>query len=165
MRAGGVPVPRWSMTGYTNDAAEVLDAATCWELIAGTRVSRLAVSVRGEPDIYPVSVRAHDGGLTFRTIPGTKLATLVTNDRVALEWDGVEEDSAWSVVVRGTARRLDTAEQVAAVESAVEPLAPLVDVPTEEWVRIEPQTISGRRFLLAAGSEPAAGERSPGTGP
>ncbi|WP_251150724.1 pyridoxamine 5'-phosphate oxidase family protein [Cellulosimicrobium sp. Marseille-Q4280] len=152
------------MTGYTNDAPEVLDATTCWALIAGTRVSRLAVSVRGEPDIYPVSVRAHDGTLTFRTIPGTKLATLVTNDRVALEWDGVDGDSAWSVVVHGTARRLDTAEQVSAAESAAEPLVPLVDVPTEEWVRIDPHAVSGRRFHRAAA--PASDtDRSPGTRP
>ncbi|WP_435735650.1 pyridoxamine 5'-phosphate oxidase family protein [Cellulosimicrobium sp. PMB13] len=149
------------MTGYTDDAAEVLDTTTCWALIDGTHVSRLAVSVQGEPDIYPVSVRAHDGTLTFRTIPGTKLATLVTNDRVALEWDGVEEDSAWSVVVRGTARRLDSAEQVAAAGSVVEPLVPLVDVPTEEWVRVDPHAVSGRRFRRAAGT--GGGRRAPAT--
>jgi len=140
------------MTGYTNDAAEVLDATECWGLVDGTRVSRLALSVQGEPDIYPVTVRAHDGTLTVRTVPGTKLAMLVTHDRVALEWDGVEEGTAWSVVVHGTARRLETGRQVAAAESG-EPLHPLVEVPTEDWVEVEPHEVTGRRFRLHRSSD------------
>ena len=47
------------MTGYTHDGPQILDADASWDLVEGTHVARLAVSVRGEPDIYPVTVRAH----------------------------------------------------------------------------------------------------------
>ena len=100
------------MTGYTHDAPQILDADASWDLVEGTHVARLAVSVRGEPDIYPVTVRAHERTLAFRTVPGTKLATLAINERVALEWDHVDDDGAWSVVARGTAHRLRTEHEV-----------------------------------------------------
>jgi nitroimidazol reductase NimA-like FMN-containing flavoprotein (pyridoxamine 5'-phosphate oxidase superfamily) len=145
------------MAGYTDDAASTLDAAQCWALVEGTHVARLAVSVGGEPDIFPVTVRAHDGTLAFRTVPGTKLATLVTNDRVALEWDDVGDDDAWSVVVRGTARRLQTAQEMAAVAAVDEALVPTVDVHTEEWVTIDARDVVGRRFRRAPQGAPEAG--------
>jgi uncharacterized protein len=140
------------MTGYWLDATTTLEAPDCWELVAGTHVARLAVSVGGAPDIYPVTVHAAGDVLAFRTVPGTKLATLVTNDRVALEWDDVSPDGAWSVVVKGTARRLETTREIAAVQSPdADDDAPLVDVPTEDWVRVEPREVSGRRFRRRRG--------------
>lgn len=104
------------------------------------------MSVRGEPDIYPVTVRAHERTLAFRTVPGTKLATLATNERVALEWDHVDDDGAWSVVARGTAHRPRSEHEVDAVQEDAAPLVPVVDVPTEEWVVIEVREVTGRRF-------------------
>lgn len=139
------------MTGYTNDGPQVLDADTSWDLVEGTRVARLAVSVRGEPDIYPVTVHAHGRTLAFRTVPGTKLATLATNERVALEWDEVSADGAWSVVARGTARRLVTEHEIEDVVGAFAPFVPVVDVPTEEWVVVEPREVTGRRFARTQG--------------
>ena len=138
------------MTGYSNEGPQILDADASWELVEGTRVARLAVSVRGEPDIFPVTVGAHDRTIAFRTVPGTKLATLVTNERVALEWDDVGDDGAWSVVVHGVARRLVTEHEIAEVARAVDGLVPTVDVPTEEWVVVEPHEMTGRRFVRPA---------------
>jgi nitroimidazol reductase NimA-like FMN-containing flavoprotein (pyridoxamine 5'-phosphate oxidase superfamily) len=134
------------MTGYTHDGPQILDADASWDLVEGTHVARLAVSVRGEPDIYPVTVRAHQRTLAFRTVPGTKLATLTTNERVALEWDHVDDDGAWSVVAHGTAHRVRTEHEVDAVLEDTVPLVPVVDVPTEEWVVIEVHELTGRRF-------------------
>ncbi|MBD5788117.1 pyridoxamine 5'-phosphate oxidase family protein [Cellulosimicrobium terreum] len=134
------------MTGYTPENVELLGPAECRELVDGTHVARLALSVGGEPDIYPLTVRTQEGRAVFRTVPGTKLATLVTNARVALEWDGVRPDHAWSVVARGTAARLETAAEVAAVEASPEPLEPVVDVPTEDWVAVTLGEVTGRRF-------------------
>ncbi len=137
------------MTGYTHDGPQILDADASWDLVEGTHVARLAVSVGGEPDIYPVTVRAHERTLAFRTVPGTKLATIATNQRVALEWDAVDDDGAWSVVARGTAHRLRTEHELDALGVDTEPLAPLVDVPTEDWVVVEATELTGRRFTLA----------------
>ncbi|QJW37042.1 pyridoxamine 5'-phosphate oxidase family protein [Cellulosimicrobium protaetiae] len=139
------------MTGYTHDAPQVLDADACWDLVEGTHVARLAVSVRGEPDIFPVTVRAHERTIAFRTVPGTKLATLVTNERVALEWDHVDGDGAWSVVARGTAHRIRSEHEVDAVQEDAPPLVPTVDVPTEEWVVVEARDVTGRRFARSGG--------------
>src|SRR5690606_20119632 len=115
LRGPGGAVPRWSMTGYTHDGPQILGADASWDLVEGTHVARLAVSVGGEPDIYPVTVRAHARTLAFRTVPGTKLATIATNQRVALEWDAVDDDGAWSVVARGTAHRLRTEHELDAL--------------------------------------------------
>jgi len=137
------------MTGYMHDTPQSLDADASWALVEGTHVARLAVSVRGEPDIYPVTVRAHERTLAFRTVPGTKLATIATNERVALEWDHVDDDGAWSVVARGTAHRPRTEHEVADLEQGADPLVPTVDVPTEEWVVVEARELTGRRFARA----------------
>lgn len=138
------------MTGYLHDGPQTLDADASWDLVEGTHVARLAVSVRGEPDIYPVTVRAHGRTLAFRTVPGTKLATIATNERVALEWDHVDDDGAWSVVARGTAHRLRTEHEASALEDD-DPLVPTVDVPTEEWVVVEVRELTGRRFSRPEG--------------
>ena len=137
------------MTGYTHDAPQILDADASWDLVEGTHVARLAVSVRGEPDIYPVTVRAHERTLAFRTVPGTKLATLAINERVALEWDHVDDDGASSVVSRGTAPPLLPEHKVHPRLDGTVTLVPTVDVPTEEWVVVEAHELTGRRFARA----------------
>lgn len=117
-----------------------------WELLLSASLGRLALTVGGVLDIYPVNYVAHDGVLTIRTSEGTKLLELSINPDVAFEIDGVGGERGWSVVVKGTARILQTAAEVEGAEQLA--LRPLVPTEKHVWVRIDPSEISGRRFRL-----------------
>ncbi|SDK74290.1 Nitroimidazol reductase NimA, pyridoxamine 5'-phosphate oxidase superfamily [Cryobacterium psychrotolerans] len=129
---------------------EILSDDECWEFLLSANLGRLAVSVVGEPDIYPVNFVASDKKLLFRTSEGEKLLELTVNNKVAFESDGVGREQAWSVVVKGTARVLETRAEIDAAEQL--PLRPLVPTLKYIWVEITPARMSGRRFTL--GPEP-----------
>jgi uncharacterized protein len=129
---------------------ESLGEDDCWELLQSSSLGRLAVSVGGEPDIYPVNFVASDGRLLFRTAQGTKLLELTVNQRVAFETDGVGREEAWSVVVKGTARALEKQSEIDAADQL--PLRPLIPTLKYIFVEITPTRVTGRRFPL--GPEP-----------
>jgi len=133
-----------------NEPLEILTEDDCWELLLSASLGRLAVSVAGEPDIYPVNFVAADRRLLFRTAEGTKLLELTVNSKVAFESDGVGREQAWSVVVKGNARILETRAEIDAAEEL--PLRPLAPTLKYVWVEIMPSKLSGRRFTL--GPEP-----------
>ena len=136
----------------TNDLYPVrhLSEDECWELLISSSFGRLAMSIAGEPDIYPVNFIASDRRLLFRTAEGTKLLELTVNDKVAFETDGIGRDEAWSVVVRGQARVLDTQADIEAADQL--PLRPLIPTLKYIYVEITPIVVTGRRFEL--GPEP-----------
>lgn len=129
---------------------EALSATRCWELLWATSVGRLAIDVCGQPDIFPINYAVDGGTLVFRTRAGTKLAGVVLGQYVALEIDGVDPitRTAWSVVVKGTAREVTSVAERAAAELL--PLTPWVTELTPEFVRIEPELVTGRRFTVLA---------------
>ncbi|MDY7543223.1 MULTISPECIES: pyridoxamine 5'-phosphate oxidase family protein [unclassified Cryobacterium] len=136
----------------TNDLypVHVLDVEECWDLLISSSFGRLALSIAGEPDIYPVNFVAADRRLVFRTAEGTKLLELTVNNKVAFETDGVGRDEAWSVVARGHARVLEHQADIDAADQL--PLRPLIPTLKYIYVEIVPETVSGRRFQL--GPEP-----------
>ncbi|WP_240607121.1 pyridoxamine 5'-phosphate oxidase family protein [Cryobacterium aureum] len=129
-----------------------LSEEECWNVLLSASLGRLAVAVGGIPDIFPVNFVAADRHLLFRTASGTKLIELTVNNRVAFETDGVGRDDAWSVVVHGTARALDTQREID--DAAALPLRPLIPTVKPVFVEIVPESITGRRFSL--GPEPTA---------
>ena len=143
------------MTLADMNAAEtpvhILTEEECWNALLSASLGRLAVAVGGLPDIFPVNFVAADRHLLFRTASGTKLIELTVNNRVAFETDGVGRDEAWSVVVHGTARALDTQREID--DAASLPLRPLIPTVKPVFVEIVPQSITGRRFAL--GPEPS----------
>jgi nitroimidazol reductase NimA-like FMN-containing flavoprotein (pyridoxamine 5'-phosphate oxidase superfamily) len=134
----------------TNSDVEVLSEEECWDLLLSSSLGRLAVSVGGEPDIYPVNFVATDKRLVFRTAQGTKLLELTVNSLVAFEIDGVGTDHAWSVVVKGTARILERQSEIDEADQL--PLRPLIPTLKYIYVEVTPQHVSGRRFPI--GPEP-----------
>lgn len=128
----------------------VLSPAESWKLLEHCEHGRLALSVRDEPDIYPINFIAHHGVLLMRTNPGTKLAELTVNPRVAFEADGITSGEAWSVVVKGTARILETQSEISAADAL--PLRPWIRTLKYTYVEIAPTEVIGRHFIL--GSEP-----------
>lgn len=121
-----------------------------WRLLENTSFGRLALSVANQPDIFPINYLAHERKLLIRTNPGTKLAELTINDTVAFEIDGLAEDQAWSVVLKGTARILESQTEIDAVMDL--PLTPWVQTLKYTFVEITPTSVRGIRFPL--GYEP-----------
>jgi nitroimidazol reductase NimA-like FMN-containing flavoprotein (pyridoxamine 5'-phosphate oxidase superfamily) len=116
----------------------------CWNLLARGELGRLAVTVQGEPDIFPVNYVTDGARVLFRTAPGSKLAELSVNPRVAFEVDEHDDRSAASVVVKGVATRLELQREIDEADAL--PLAPWIPTLKYRWVRISPTSITGRRF-------------------
>ncbi|TFC92775.1 MULTISPECIES: pyridoxamine 5'-phosphate oxidase family protein [Cryobacterium] len=136
----------------TNDLHPVqnLTEDECWDLLISSSFGRLALSISGKPDIYPVNFVAVDKRLMFRTAEGTKLLELTVNNTVAFETDGVGRNEAWSVVAHGEARVLEKQTEIEAADQL--PLRPLIPTLKYIYVEITPAKITGRRFPL--GPEP-----------
>jgi nitroimidazol reductase NimA-like FMN-containing flavoprotein (pyridoxamine 5'-phosphate oxidase superfamily) len=128
------------------DPVRLLSSEECWELLLSASFGRLAASVADDIEIFPLNFVAADRRLLFRTAEGTKLLALTVNNRVALETDDIGRADAWSVVVKGIARVLDTQAEIDAADAL--PLRPLIPTLKYIWVEITPTEITGRRFNL-----------------
>lgn len=125
-----------------------LDA--CWDLLRRNQFGRLALTVGNEPEIFPINYVVQDGTMVFRTAPGTKLAALTVNDIVALEIDGFDQTSGWSVVVKGRAHSVRWGTDFE--DAAKSGLNTWVATRKQVFVRIEPHSVTGRSFVF--GPEP-----------
>ncbi|MDQ2756947.1 MAG: pyridoxamine 5'-phosphate oxidase family protein [Actinomycetota bacterium] len=120
----------------------------CWDLLRRAVVGRLAVIHGGAPDIFPVNHLVDHGSIVIRTAAGTKLATSAGRP-VAFEVDGhdLAAGTAWSVVVRGTARKiLEREETLSALQL---PLVPWHGGRKAWFLRIEPDEVTGRLLVLS----------------
>lgn len=124
---------------------QTLSTAQCWDLLAAHEFGRLAFPLVGDVQITPLNYAVDGDRLLFRTAEGTKLLGVVMHARVALEIDELTQESAWSVVVRGSARVLEGAEADRAEQV---PLRPWVGDDKHHVVEIAPDEVSGRRFHL-----------------
>ena len=116
----------------------------CWDRVAAAPFGRLAMSAFDDIDIVPINAVLSRGKLYFRTAPGSKLAEIAANPRVAFEVDGYDDDTAFSVVVKGTAERLERHAEIDAAEEL--PLTPWIPTLKYRWVRIHPASVTGRAF-------------------
>ena len=138
----------------------VLSEDQSWALLEGVQHGRLVTVVGGRADIFPVNCAVQDRSIVLRTAPGSKLAEMAVNESVVFEADGILSDQAWSVVLRGTAARLETtAEREAAEELELRPWVPTVK---DYFVRIRPEEVSGRHFRFGEHPERELGEGSEG---
>lgn len=121
------------------------------ELLATESLGRLVTVTGGRAEIFPLNyVVSPEGRLVFRTAEGTKLAGLTIHPEVLFQVDHIEGDAAWSIVVRGTARLLDSFTEInSAEELGLKPWLPTLKY---NFVEITPEEISGRGFTF--GDEP-----------
>jgi len=128
-----------------------LDEAHSLQLLATVSLGRLVTVTDGHADIFPVNYAlSADGKVYFRTAEGTKLAGITVHPDVVFQVDHIEGDKAWSIVVRGTARRLDGFTEINLAEEL--DLSPWIPTLKYNFVEITPESISGRGFTL--GEEP-----------
>lgn len=125
-----------------------LDPAECRTLLAAHGVGRLALSTDSGPVIVPVNYDVVDGAIVFRTAEGAT-PSLVDGGPVAFEVDRIDDafSQGWSVVVRGRARTVtDPGEEGRLTERAFS--APWAGGDRHVWVRIDPDTVTGRRITV-----------------
>lgn len=136
------------MSNEASTQLQKLEHHECWALLRTVSVGRLAVLVDGRPDIFPVNFTVDGGTLVFRTAQGTKLSAATGDAPVAVEADGVDPDTAlaWSVVVKGTAALVKSTEDV--LETSRLYLFPWQAGRKDAFVRITPDTVTGRRFKV-----------------
>lgn len=117
-------------------------------MVRSNDVGRLGVVVEGRPEIFPINYVVDHGTFVFRTARGTKLDAALSTVRVAFETDGYHAaaNMAWSVVVKGSAERLSSGEDV--LGSSMLPLFPWQGGEKNNFVRINPVEVTGRRFRL-----------------
>lgn len=139
----------WSPQGPVTELSE----EHAWALLASESFGRLALSMDDRPQIFPVNFAVQNKTVVFRTANGAKLRELVHNQWVAFEADCVEDDEAWSVVLRGQAHELEDPEEIAAADALELPHW----IPTLEfvYVRVTPTDIRGRHFTSRLRAERA----------
>ena len=100
------------------------------------------------PDVFPVDYRVLEQSIVFRTAPGTKLTALTANPAVTLQADRVESETrtAWSVVAKG--RAAETTLEDESVRTADRLLFPSEPGTKDHIIRIDVDTITGRRFKI-----------------
>ncbi|GAA1475216.1 pyridoxamine 5'-phosphate oxidase family protein [Corynebacterium felinum] len=128
----------------------VLTKAECLEKIASVTLGRLVVRRKDDMDIFPINFVLDGEKIYFRTAEGYKLFSVALNNDVLFEVDEAKEDSAWSVVVRGTASLVQDIWEIQHADRL--PLKPWVPTLKHNYVRIDFNEMSGRAFVL--GDEP-----------
>lgn len=133
-----------------NEAVSRLSEGECWGRLRTQQLGRLVTHVGDVLDVYPVNYVVDHDTIVFRTAEGSKLFELTVNDEVLFEVDDHTDEDAWSVVVRGHARRLATSAEVQAADDL--PLRPWIPTLKYNYVRVAPTSLTGRAFTI--GPEP-----------
>ncbi|MEV5527071.1 pyridoxamine 5'-phosphate oxidase family protein [Streptomyces prunicolor] len=92
--------------------------------------------------------RGVDGAILFRTAAGST-PSLAVDHAVAFEVDRIDDafSRGWSVLVRGRARRVTDADEACRLAAGAHS-GPWPGGGRELWVRVEPETVTGRRITL-----------------
>ncbi|MFJ6835820.1 helix-turn-helix domain-containing protein [Streptomyces sp. NPDC091209] len=148
LTGGDVDLPPGSAQAGRAPRFTHLSSAECADLMARHGVGRLAVSTSEGPAIVPVNYSVIDTAIVFRTAEGAT-PSLAAGSQVAFEVDRIDDafSQGWSVLVRGRARTVtDPAETRLLAEEAYS--APWAGGRRDVWVRIEPQSVTGRRIAV-----------------
>ncbi len=138
-----------------NTAITEIPRTECLSLLATRRVGRLAVVRDGRPHIFPVNYLIDGDVVVFRSAPGLKLSGTPLR-KVAFEIDDVDETAGtgWSVVVHGYGYEITNGLDARSEFRRLLPLTPFAPGDKGHWIEIMPETITGRRISLKAGSLP-----------
>lgn len=127
-----------------------LSHTDAWTRLRSMVVGRIAFTLDGRIELFPVNYLVDHGTILFRTGVGSKLAASMERLAAVFEVDGYEAESgeAWSVVARGHLEPvLDTA---GIVEASALPLFPWQAGEKAFFVRVVPEDVTGRQFPVAA---------------
>lgn len=135
--------PQWRILDDAEPGAlsSHLSRDECMSLLRTASVGRLVTNVREVIDVLPLNYSILDDEILLLTTPGSKLVELTIHPTTLFEVDEITASNAWSVVVRGTARILEHADEILRAEA--------VGVPTilpdrTVYVAIHPDSVTGR---------------------
>lgn len=127
-----------------SEAVALASSDDGWRLLAKANLGRIAVQTTDGLDIFPINYVVTGEEVFFRSAPGSKLVDIAANPVVAFEVDGRHGGHRWSVVVKGTAHRLDRDDMI---ESSV-----FCDCPPRPAPRSSTTCASSRRRSAVAAS-------------
>lgn len=123
---------------------EHLGEVECWSLLADSPLGRIAAPGPQGIELLPVNHAVDGHRLVVRTEADGRLHQAADGRELVFEADGWDEHSAWSVVVRGTARPLELAEEVRrAAGLGIQAWAP---IESDVFVELDPASVTGRRI-------------------
>lgn len=133
---------------------EELTTADCYELLAHGGVGRVGFSTPCGPLILPVNFALVQGLVVFRTATGGALAAHADGSDAGFEVDHVDEAmrEGWSVLVNGPADRVTGQGELSWPPDQV-PVWPWAGGEREEYVRITPAHVTGRRIRARSSGE------------
>jgi nitroimidazol reductase NimA-like FMN-containing flavoprotein (pyridoxamine 5'-phosphate oxidase superfamily) len=118
----------------------------CRQLIAAGGIGRIAFGTTSGPVVLPVNYTVVTGTIVIRTGEGTMIDGHA-DEQVAFEVDHIDEalSQGWSVLVRGMAHRVAHPAELQNVRREAR-IRPWVDGDRDVYVRIIPDSITGRRI-------------------
>lgn len=127
----------------TTQTRELADRESL-ELLSHETVGRLCVIEHGYPLAFPLNYRmlrtGEDTKMVFRTIPHAAVARY--EGPASLEVDQIDKAATWSVIVRGTLRRVIGQHDLPDTD-------PLLTEGRTQWIVLNVTSISGLRFTSA----------------
>ncbi|MEV6945186.1 pyridoxamine 5'-phosphate oxidase family protein [Streptomyces sp. NPDC051172] len=125
-----------------------LSVPECRALLSTHGVGRIAVPTASGPVVVPVNYSVVEGAIVFRTEPGST-PSQASGCQVAFEVDRIDDafSSGWSVLVRGHARTVTDPEEVYRLAEGARS-EPWAGGHRDQWVRIDPLAITGRRITV-----------------
>jgi nitroimidazol reductase NimA-like FMN-containing flavoprotein (pyridoxamine 5'-phosphate oxidase superfamily) len=130
----------------------------CLALLRKARVGRLAVVIQGQPHVLPLNYAVDEEGvIVFRTAELTA-ATEVALAKVAFQVDDIdlERHQGWSVAVHGFGRDITDAIDRESERLRQLPVRPWAPGRRDQWFKITPAEITGRRLTTAGSGSSSA---------
>lgn len=126
---------------------EILHLGECFLLLKSVPVGRIGFLAGGEVVMLPVNFLLDGQDVVFRTGVGSKLASVEIGHYVGFEADAYDTagHTGWSIVVSGLAEVVESDAECARLDTLG--LQPWGGATADRaWVRIRPESVSGRRI-------------------
>ncbi|MGQ4390664.1 helix-turn-helix domain-containing protein [Streptomyces sp. SAS_270] len=148
LAGGDTDLPRGLGQAAPNPGLVELSVPECRDLLSTHGVGRIAVPTVSGPVVVPVNYSFVDGAIVFRTEPGST-PSQASGCQVAFEVDRIDDafSRGWSVLVRGHARTVTEPDDISRLVDRADS-APWAGGRREQWVRIDPLVITGRRITV-----------------
>jgi uncharacterized protein len=129
-----------------HNGLEVLAEDECLRLLGTRTLGRIGVTSDALPLVLPVSFWFDGNRILVRTTHGSKLDNATRNAVVAFEVDELDpvDHTGWSVVVRGVASHVASADTLGVLSAA--PIPRWASNGSAHAIAIAPELVSGRRI-------------------
>jgi len=119
----------------------------CWDRLGTHGVGRVALPVRPAPAVFPVNYAVDSHSIVYRTTPRGPAAP-ETGAAVSFQVDRTDDrlSQGWSVLLTGSAERVEDPAVVSRLDEQ-ETAQSWAGGERPLWIRIRPDTVTGRRIV------------------